>query len=246
MNRAKLGLTAGAFGVGLVTMAIAGFLVLSLGFIRMPNSNAIAPLPVEDTDALLSQDAVPHVAPTGNSGGLGEAIKVHGDWTIDVHNADGTLASHTEFENALTGLGSQRISDILARRMLPNYWRIELQANPLANASCLSSSNQARYCRITEPQGLTDSNVSNNLVVTSIIDGIDGILRLSGSIIAQRDGQITNVTTGHTGTPCAVGVTFPDDCTGSSRTEVTRTFITPTIEVSEGQIIAVTVEISFE
>ena len=32
-----------------------------------------------------------------------EGIKVHGHWTIDIRNPDGTLAQHHEFENALIG-----------------------------------------------------------------------------------------------------------------------------------------------
>jgi hypothetical protein len=37
-----------------------------------------------------------------SSGGMRDGVKVRGHWTIDVRNANGTLASHREFENALT------------------------------------------------------------------------------------------------------------------------------------------------
>lgn len=38
---------------------------------------------------------------TSNLGGNREGIKVHGHWTIEVHNPDGSLVRHVEFENAL-------------------------------------------------------------------------------------------------------------------------------------------------
>jgi len=45
--------------------------------------------------------------------GQQEGIKVHGHWVIDVRNSDGTLASHTEFENALTAGGAMVLTQIL-------------------------------------------------------------------------------------------------------------------------------------
>ena len=245
MNRAKIFLATGTFGLGVVVTVVAVFVVLSLGFVRAPSSEIAAPLPSDTSDALLSMDGAPTEAPSEGGGGIGEGIKVHGDWTIDVHDADGTLASHTEFENALIGTtGGRRIADILARRMLPRYWGVSIRANLLSNSPCFNSiNNQAWLCVIYEPQGIVGSWTSNNLVVTSTTDGI---LRLSGSIIAQRDGQITSLRTLHNGRPCAVGVDFPDDCGGSAGTEITGAGISPAIEVSEGQSVSVTVEISFE
>ena len=38
-------------------------------------------------------------------GGPREGIKVHGRWTIDVKNADGSLVARHEFENALDSDG---------------------------------------------------------------------------------------------------------------------------------------------
>jgi hypothetical protein len=47
-------------------------------------------------------------------GGMGEGIKVHGHWTIDIKNQDGTLASQMEFENSLVpGSGNQALSALL-------------------------------------------------------------------------------------------------------------------------------------
>ena len=241
MDRAKIFLVAGTFGLGVVTMAIVGFLVLSLGFLGTRSAEIAAPLPVDTTNEFVSQDTAPKVESPDSNGGFGEGIKVHGDWTIDVHEPNGTLVSHTEFENALLGTGGRRIAEIIGRRMLPRFWGIRLRHSTLANSPCLNGSS-ATSCIIYEPQGTTGAFISNNLVVTTTTNGI---IRLSGSTIAQRDGQITSVTTLHNGRPCAVGVTYPGDCAGSAGTEVTRTSISP-IDVSQGQSISATVEISFE
>src|SRR5579862_760999 len=42
---------------------------------------------------------------TAPSGGPSEGIKVHGHWTIDVRNPDGSLSSHSEFDNHLSAGG---------------------------------------------------------------------------------------------------------------------------------------------
>src|SRR5262245_35623432 len=56
--------------------------------------------------------------------GPGLGIKVHGHWTIDVRNPDGSLASHNEFENAF--MGHQPLSGILARRLQITGYEFQL------------------------------------------------------------------------------------------------------------------------
>jgi hypothetical protein len=46
--------------------------------------------------------------------GGSEGIKVNGYWTIEVKNPDGTIASHTEFENALQASGMLGLAALLA------------------------------------------------------------------------------------------------------------------------------------
>lgn len=58
-----------------------------------------------------------------------EGIKVHGAWVIDVFNADGTLASHHEFKNALTREGASVLSGILSRVFQSFDFVIELQGS---------------------------------------------------------------------------------------------------------------------
>jgi hypothetical protein len=43
-----------------------------------------------------------------------DGIKVHGHWIVEVKNADGTLASRHEFENALVPTGADLLTRLLA------------------------------------------------------------------------------------------------------------------------------------
>jgi hypothetical protein len=55
-----------------------------------------------------------------------QGIKVHGRWTIDVRNPDGTLSSRHEFDNALTAGGAVYLARLLGRDGVPTRWVIQL------------------------------------------------------------------------------------------------------------------------
>lgn len=59
-------------------------------------------------------------------GGQHEGIKVHGHWTIEVRDADGTLVTHREFENALTSSGGGELARYLARSSTVGQWNVGL------------------------------------------------------------------------------------------------------------------------
>ncbi|MGA7855707.1 MAG: hypothetical protein WCA15_20475 [Candidatus Acidiferrales bacterium] len=63
---------------------------------------------------------------TAPTKGMNSGIKVHGHWTIDVLNHDGTLAKHVEFENGLTLVGAEALPLILGRTATPGAWAIGL------------------------------------------------------------------------------------------------------------------------
>src|SRR5438034_3470638 len=72
-------------------------------------------------------DASSSAATTGGSdSGFGEGIKVHGDWVIEVRNADGSLAERREFQNALLNPGSNFLDLTLARNMSVGEWAVAL------------------------------------------------------------------------------------------------------------------------
>lgn len=62
--------------------------------------------------------------------GAHEGIGVHGHWTIDVKNPNGTLARHVEFENGLCiGSGDQLLAQMLGGGGSVGGWEIKL-GNP--------------------------------------------------------------------------------------------------------------------
>ncbi|HTA59965.1 MAG TPA: hypothetical protein VK805_17525 [Candidatus Baltobacteraceae bacterium] len=59
--------------------------------------------------------------------GTREGIMVHGHWTIDVKNPDGTVASHSDFENTLDGNeGSDLLTGVLSGEYIPLGFTITL------------------------------------------------------------------------------------------------------------------------
>ncbi len=68
----------------------------------------------------------PRTAEQSPASGMNTGIKVHGHWTIDVLNPDGSLVKHVEFENALTLVGAETLPLILGRAATPGAWAIGL------------------------------------------------------------------------------------------------------------------------
>jgi hypothetical protein len=59
-------------------------------------------------------------------GAPADGIKVHGHWTIEVRNPDGSLVSHNEFENALMPAGALNLARFLGRVNSPGLWSVLL------------------------------------------------------------------------------------------------------------------------
>jgi hypothetical protein len=73
--------------------------------------------------------AMPLLAESGPK----EGIKVKGHWTIEVRNADGSLAKRVEIDNALVPKGSE----LLARLLVGNFFsaRMDIRASSAAGTS---------------------------------------------------------------------------------------------------------------
>jgi hypothetical protein len=151
--------------------------------------------------ALLAQATPARAA--GPGGGQLEGIKVHGHWTIVVKNADGSLASTHEFENALvtaTGIGGgSLLSGLLANYYSDPIWIVSL-SGPNTTGPCQhDGSSQMWPCRVAEPRApFSGSEYSKNLVVGLPLGSgqqqrPNGTLELSGSVTAVHDGEITLV-----------------------------------------------------
>lgn len=106
---------------------------------------ATSSTPAQAATAVVAPATSPMNAP-GNAkakppaGGSREGIKIHGHWTIDVRNPDGTLDKHLDFENGLctlssignTGLnpeaGDVDLATLLFGSTIPGPWQIALNS----------------------------------------------------------------------------------------------------------------------
>jgi hypothetical protein len=160
---------------------------------------------------------IPHIA-TAQS----EGVKVHGDWNIDIRQPDGTLVAHHEFKNALASAAPATLAEMLFGLRAAGSWQLVL-TRASGQGPC-SSGNGA--CVIGADSELTSAGVE-----------------LTKSFPVYTDGNIGQVET-HLIT-CTV---LP--CTNSTPGRVIREFtikVLPTpIPVIAGQIVQVTVVISFQ
>jgi hypothetical protein len=159
-----------------------------------------------------------------NGGGMHEGIKVHGHWMIEVRNPAGRLLSHAEFENSLVSSGAgQLLPGFLAQAgngqvvsFTPGEWGILLgdpksppcSANlyyPFGNDSVPILPlpyGGGPYCVITQiapPAAIYPTNCGSNNSGCAYNLGL-GItnnsgLQLSGSVISQSSGLVSQVQT---------------------------------------------------
>jgi hypothetical protein len=186
------------------------------------------------------------------SDGSHQGIKVHGHWTIEVRNPDGTLVSHRELENALiqgTASGSGAIAALLGRANTAGFWQVGLSggAGGTANA-CSGGAGAFTVCYIAEPSdtGIGGGlGVAKTLTVSAPTSGANaGQLVLAGAMAAPATGTITSVITNLE--LCAPSVPL-GGCNGSNNSS--SPFITSatfsSISVVAAQTIQVTVVLSF-
>jgi hypothetical protein len=204
------------------------------------------PIPSSKAEGREAQNkATENTAVQENPSGDGshEGIKVHGHWTIEVRNPDGSLAARRVFENAYSP--SSFLANLLAREASVGFWFVGLNGSVSAPGPCGGGA-----CQIYETgyplstplppfafQGLTVSATANTLV-------------LAGSMTAPSTGTIGIVFTSDLpcpsstlpSTPCTITPLSPQTLTGTTLTPGSST---PPISVSQGQIVSVTVVISF-
>jgi hypothetical protein len=229
----------GALIIGaVVTLMLAVTLTLSLSrFHRRPNPPVNSPMVAQA------------IRSTGESrGGQKESIKVHGHWTIDVRNADGTLATHREFENALQTSGAKVLAHLLARldTVQPDRWSIRIGEGASGSGPCATP--DPAYCEIMEstyPGGLPPRYFKT---LTLSVNEAAASFVLNGTATAQRASQIDNLSTfvGECSQgSCNSGLLFthvdlPAPVNGSCSPNIQCA-----VSVVSGQIIQVSVTISF-
>jgi hypothetical protein len=163
-----------------------------------------------------------------------ERISVHGHWTIDVLRPDGTLVERRDFHNALKPTGAMVLADILAGRLSPGRFSVVL-----AGGLCYGDVD----CRIAEsvPGAAVDPGSFSTLHLT--LDATWTALTLSGTATTSRAGSIPAVTTrlGYCGKDVV-----PGDCEGFlGVVAFTEALVLPPLSVVAGQIVRVTVTLTF-
>ena len=165
---------------------------------------------------------------TPEAAGPSEGIQVHGDWTIDIYNPDGSLDEHVEFSNALGPNGDAQLINLLAGGVTTGgLWEIEL------SPGCPSDGGKCSIPGITAVAVDEDAN------------GTYDLLRLVGETTVEADAAIDRVVT-NIGF-CASSVS-PDACTnGENNNPFTSKVFAPadTVAVTAGQTVQVQVDISF-
>lgn len=179
--------------------------------------------------------------------GQHEGIKVHGHWTIEVRNPDGSLVSHREFENSLVDPSFTLLPPILSRTLTVGLWTVLLDGT--GGGPCSSAG-----CQVSEGGAPSFSGYvsSNNLQVsTAGVPPNGNVLRaqlvLTGSATALASSAVNQVQTVLTYCPntIAPGTVAANTSSCQLGFAFTSAALATPVQVSNGQIIAVTVNISF-
>jgi hypothetical protein len=176
----------------------------------------------------------PALAPVAAQGQR-EGIKVHGHWVIDLRNPDGTLASHTEFENSLDpGYGALGLAQILSREVRVTGWAVRLApgsgfpfgGNPFQYSAAMFEPLVASHFG-NSPSEFPSLTVAHPVGTTLFV--------LKGVATATGDGDIRRV---HTELYAGIG-------NNPSPFPFTNAVLPTALRLAAGQIVQVTVTISF-
>jgi hypothetical protein len=162
-------------------------------------------------------------------------VNVHGDWTIEVRQADGGLVGTYAFHNDLfTPFAQGELTSNLTGAVTNGPWQVLLTGSP---NPCNGNS-----CGMTEPNsgpaGFQGQNVETLTKTT-----ISGGFRLRGSLTVSSDGTITTV---HTYLSHCANSVAPNACHGDSGwARITQRVLPSAISILSGQQVLVTVDITF-
>jgi hypothetical protein len=215
--------------------------------------------------------ALTGIAGSGEEGGqktasgMNQNMKMHGHWTIDIKNPDGTLVQHHEFENSIQYDGQNYLVGLMSGYGAAGPWEIYFSNAGATTAGSPCNTGTYPYCAIvystTSQPGLFVCNglytCTTGLTITPTF-GVGPTLTLAGSIAATQAGSIGFVgtgmnacggTAGSNGYPTAISTITPAACytstTSSFGGTATSTTLASPISVAQGQIIQVKVVLSF-
>ncbi len=178
------------------------------------------------------QEGRPGPAPSNASpapqGGPQEGVKVHGHWTIEVRDPDGTLVTRREFENLLRDTGAQTLARTLGRKISVGLWRVLIQGPCAGGCTIAETATSPSPLTVNVP---TSGDNANKLV-------------LDGTTNASLNAAATAVFTFYLQCPNTTPPSAP--CTtGAFSTFTSFTLPPPGVSVQEGQQIKVTVVFTF-
>lgn len=223
-------------------------------------ANAVAPR--EQPAARPAQQAAQTTAPAAPAPkGTHEGIKIHGHWTIEVRNPDGTLAARREFENSINAYsGAQLVSAALTGGITMGGWQVALN-NGVNFLEINTAGAVATYCQSLVINGGTTTTCSDTLTVTGpTLTGnafnSTQTITFSGTAPVPQGfpSEILEVNT--INYPCAATVSIADCLSTQANVAILGVGLTArqldglngdpaALPVGAGQTVAVTVVISF-
>jgi hypothetical protein len=152
-----------------------------------------------------------------------EGIKVHGHWTIELRNPDGSIAGRHEFQNALVNQGAQVLATLLQSNSPRGLWIVQV-GTATGSGPCAPGSG---ICLLGEAG--VPFNTAGTVSVS--LTSNNQALKLSGSLTAGQDGDIGVVTT--------------NQIAGNQSFVFSQKTLPAPLHVVAGQTVAVSVVISF-
>ncbi len=195
-----------------------------------------------------------------------QGVRMHGHWTIDIVNPDGKRAQHHEFDNSIQYDGQNFLIGLMSGYGAAGQYAIYMYAPNGDTSPCSGTSATYPFCGIvqstTAQPGAFLCSVYycvSGLTVTPTF-GVGPTLKLAGNITAVSNGYIGTVATSMNACniPLAQGASYPagpstttpaacqtSTVNGAFGGTMTSTALSSPISVIVGQIIQVTVTISF-
>lgn len=177
-----------------------------------------------------------------------EGVMVHGHWTIEVRNPDGTLAERREFDNALyAASGREFLVKLLSRQTSVGGWFIRLHGQPNSEHAFMDGSSRRTYGTIAESTNPdTGPQLFKTLTVSMPTSGdYAGRMVLSGTATAQVNGNIGFVQTEIIGLRATEVPSASYSGTSYTFTGTQLSTIGSIVTLTAGQQVVVTVAIDF-
>ncbi len=241
--------------------APAGALAGGPGGMRVVGTSA----PSRQPAAPIATAAAKEEAAQKPSTGMNQGLKMHGHWTIDIKDPDGTLRQHHEFDNSIQYDGQNYLVGLMSGYGAAGPWEIYFSSVGAVAGTSPCNTAAYPYCAIvysttTQPGAFVCGGLytcATGLTITPTF-GVGPTLTLAGSIAATQAGSIGFVGTGMNacggaagtnGYPTAISTITPTQCYASTTSSfggtATSTTLGAPISVAAGQIMQVKVVLSF-